>query len=385
MVYQGGHGSIADAQRISQLMQMVNQGASFPEIATRLGYSTPEGARRAARRLLTKTDVIRGASTRQFGVEIECFGVDSSIVADALTAAGVRTRSEEYNHTVRSHWKIVTDSSVSGNGLEVVSPILQGEEGLATVVKVLATLRENGLRVDKSCGLHVHLDMNRETVESIVSFAGAYVELQDSLDMIVAPSRRGRVNDYCRPATLSESREGLESGYGDRFRKFNVMSYRRYGTVEIRHHNGTLSGLKVTSWIRLMLAMADYFCAGNPAPPSLAGTLEVLVKGGYLDYSTRDVLITRARNFGFTDSRIGSPDDRAPVDTPLPPPTGGAREYASSGPADSDPWSLAGTSTPPAERRPSTPDSAGMCTCPDCTRHLVRRTVRYPTAASPVF
>ena len=56
---------------------------------------------------------------------------------------------EGYNHTTRPYWKIVTDASVSHEGLEIVSPVLKGQDGLNQLEKVLKALNQVELRLTK--------------------------------------------------------------------------------------------------------------------------------------------------------------------------------------------------------------------------------------------
>lgn len=102
-------------------------------------------------------------SNRGFGIELEMHGATAQRVARELTAAGVPTVAEGYNHTTRSHWKVVTDSSIRDGagrttpyGLELVSPILQGEDGLRQVRTVCEVVTRLGLKVNESTGFHVH-------------------------------------------------------------------------------------------------------------------------------------------------------------------------------------------------------------------------------------
>ena len=76
---------------------------------------------------------------RKFGIEIEAFGVSTYRVQDALRAAGLNAEVEGYNHITRSHWKITSDASINGrNAFELVSPILQGQNGLRQLKKACA-------------------------------------------------------------------------------------------------------------------------------------------------------------------------------------------------------------------------------------------------------
>ena len=70
---------------------------------------------------------------RNFGIELEIAGITQARALAALQAVGVQACAEGYNHATRSHWKIVPDGSVR-EGFEVVSPVLQGQEGLNTAL-----------------------------------------------------------------------------------------------------------------------------------------------------------------------------------------------------------------------------------------------------------
>ena len=71
---------------------------------------------------------------RKFGIELEIAGISQATALRALSAAGIQAQAEGYNHNTRSHWKLVRDASVRG-GFEVVSPVLEGEAGIAEALK----------------------------------------------------------------------------------------------------------------------------------------------------------------------------------------------------------------------------------------------------------
>lgn len=52
--------------------------------------------------------------TRKFGIEIEAYNCAREKLANELRAAGIDVAVEGYNHTTRNHWKLVTDSSLTG-------------------------------------------------------------------------------------------------------------------------------------------------------------------------------------------------------------------------------------------------------------------------------
>ena len=137
-----------------------------------------------------------------FGVEIEILNtVDRSAIATALQAEGINAAVEGYNHQTRHYWKVITDASC---GLEVVSPILSGEQGLNELKKVCEVLTRLGCKVDKTCGLHVHIGADTLGVDRVKSTIKRWLGNESqNLDSIQPPSRRGTNTAYPLP-TLSE-------------------------------------------------------------------------------------------------------------------------------------------------------------------------------------
>ena len=63
--------------------------------------------------------------------------------------SGIEVASERYNHDLRPHWKLVTDSSLNGNDtFELVSPILEGEDGLEKLERVCWVLDSCNVKIN---------------------------------------------------------------------------------------------------------------------------------------------------------------------------------------------------------------------------------------------
>lgn len=84
-------------------------------------------------------------STRRFGVELEV----------NLGTAG----QQKLSPLLAKEFGLVHDGSVN-NGIEVVSPILQGSKGEEQVVATCKALKKVGAQADESTGFHVHLDLS---------------------------------------------------------------------------------------------------------------------------------------------------------------------------------------------------------------------------------
>jgi hypothetical protein len=211
---------------------------------------------------------------RKFGVEIEVLtdGLSQEKIASAIRDAGVQAFAEGYNHSTKTHWKVITDASA---GFEVVSPVLGGEDGFNQVEKVCKALTLIGAKVDKKCGLHVHVDARDMSRKEIASVTAAYGRWEKMFDAIVPESRRGNANRYCRSVSefMRVARQGKSKVVTDviemferpwdydandmRYHKVNLCAYGRHGTIEFRQHSGTTEADKVLNWVVLMLSLVD--------------------------------------------------------------------------------------------------------------------------------
>lgn len=208
-----------------------------------------------------------------FGIEIECIrpaSLSYADVVDGLRAAGIEA-ARGFGGAARA-WKVVTDGSTGANGAEVVSPILEGPDGLAEVKSVMTALLEMGCTVNRNCGMHVHFGARDLNLKQMKNIAKLWVKFEDSIDLLLAPSRRD--NQYCRSnvnrgiwsdtqttrvnramdrIAAADNVTGIGSAMGrGRYVKLNYQAFWRHGTIEVRAHGGSLDGEKATMWIRLM-------------------------------------------------------------------------------------------------------------------------------------
>lgn len=288
---------VATAARHAEAARLRDLGLTYGQIGAVLygGVDAAGAARNAVLQHRARTNSSAPA-LRKFGVEIEVGGLSTDAAAAAITAAGVTCYAEGYNHVTRAHWKAVPDSTV--RGCEVVSPPLDGADSFDQIRKVMAALRAAGGRVTVSAGLHVHFDTSDLTPAMIAAFTVLYGRNEGLLDGLVARSRRGNGNRWCRTVNLGQSVADVEGvlsrGAADRYRKVNLAALRAHGTVEIRHHGCTLNAKKVTAWVSLLAAMIDY--SKTVAEPETFATIgdlfDALLTHG-LDGDSRSTLMAR--------------------------------------------------------------------------------------------
>lgn len=228
-----------------------------------------------------RADVRRALRPRElrFGVELEFSGATTADVARSVAGARVRCRALDYTHAVTRYWKVIPDGSI-GHGGELVSPPLRmNDRAEEEMARVCRAAREAGAAASRACGLHVHLEVRGYDAAKIGRIFRMWYNNQGLLDEAVSASRRdGR---WCR--RLSEDDvlrvEGVRAESDtaeqmalrmrlarlDRYRNLNGTCYPRYGTLEVRSHQGTLAPDKVMAWARLCRALFTMAAAGDDA------------------------------------------------------------------------------------------------------------------------
>ena len=255
-------------RQVADLVANGNYGF-VQNVYKRMMQGVAQSAAQAAATVLPQLDY---TFNRNFGVEIEAYNCMRGRLARELNAAGIRVEVEGYNHTDHTdHWKLVTDSSLSGNDtFELVSPILHGEQGLEELEKVCWVLDLCNAKVNDSCGLHVHMDAAEFDLQTWKNLVITYKRLENVIDHFMPRSRRN--NTFCRPlTTISETIINQASNIGElraafnhnRYHKVNLEAYARHRTVEFRQHGGSTNFTKMSAWIHFLAKMITFAKQGK--------------------------------------------------------------------------------------------------------------------------
>jgi hypothetical protein len=226
----------------------------------------------------------------RFGVELELLidgGMDDGLTLESIARDLHRlgppfVRYCGYSHETTDYWKIVTDASISENqpsrdlACELVSPVLQGEEGLQSLRNMLDHVRRLGIATNKTCGFHVHVDAEHgsplERLPALRRVSQCFCSVENAFDLLVPPDRRN-TNRYCQSNRLAfgersnrqrwdciqqvNSKTALVQWMNpDRYRKFNLTNLTkpsRPSTVEFRQHAGVQDIQQAEAWVRLVL------------------------------------------------------------------------------------------------------------------------------------
>lgn len=203
-----------------------------------------------------------------FGVEIELGSkLEGSYFVDILREAGLRVSS--YGGWVRTNrrkydaWQIVTDSSIDVPGfpgdVEIVSPILSGEEGLKELKLVLDILnrmkRLKLVKQNKTCGTHVHHGAKGLPMSRFIELAEIS---QPLIDQLVTKTRRisdekidkGNGDYHISPIKKEKYYvNGRIDWNGEKYVNISIRNFKSNGTIEFRQLHGTLNFNKISEWI----------------------------------------------------------------------------------------------------------------------------------------
>jgi hypothetical protein len=199
------------------------------------------------------------ASEMTFGVEFEV----TLPRANAPLAGG-------YHHGIQvpglpEGWNAQSDSSIHADagyvGVEIVSPVLTGADGLRQIQQVCQWLRERGVKVNQSTGFHVHVgcENNAELLARL-----AHLVASNEKALFASTGTKSREQGmYCRPIQNDASYQarfirGEQRGV-DRYHTLNVtnLDHGRKPTVEFRVFAGTANATKAIGYVRLCLALVE--------------------------------------------------------------------------------------------------------------------------------
>jgi hypothetical protein len=125
------------------------------------------------------------------------------------------------------------------------------------------------------------------------NFFNSYVRNQEVMDRLVSVSRRDNRRYTARYSTSQADSyaNAIQQGNdgGSRFYTVNICSFQKYGTLEFRQHQGTLSGKKAVAWVKMLLALAE--------------TAQTSTTEGYVEYSTVAELLS-ANNVDESTTRV---------------------------------------------------------------------------------
>ena len=224
---------------------------------------------------------------RHVGIEIEC---------------GIKVKKEELAEKLlhlAGYVMIKNDGSVSvpdRNAVElnVCAPVSKYKDILSQVTKVLNS-PEIGAKVNKSCGLHVHLDARdyNYNYSQLNNNYARLVAVQSILYSMQPKSRQD--NSYCKRSKTRNIRRG-----STRYQGINAQSLWKYNTIEIRLHAGTTEFHKIANWVDLVYGVM--YSAVEPPKRSMTSVRSFFRTFQEVPTSLMEYVVGRINR--FADSNI---------------------------------------------------------------------------------
>ncbi len=233
------------------------------------------------------------AMTMTFGVEIECLVPEVAVNNGTIVIGSYGTPAAVAQ---APGWKSKTDASLRANpgyrAVEFVSPILSGETGLASLKNMTDLLRQVGARVNRSCGLHVHVGCPAEVplVKNLTINVGRF-----ETALFAASGTRARMQaswcksikgaswesaPYRRLANAADNATAASElrNCSDRYHVLNLTHISRNlgsttKTVEFRVFAGTTNYTKISAYVMLCLGIVQKSAKRNAKPEQFDGPI----------------------------------------------------------------------------------------------------------------
>tara|TARA_R110002012_G_scaffold77863_2_gene198554 strand:- start:6908 stop:7933 length:1026 start_codon:yes stop_codon:yes gene_type:complete len=209
-----------------------------------------------------------------FGIEIECL-----LPYDA-----------DLTKLQRMNVACVRDGSIQSMGghtaVEFVTGVLTGDRGVKQLKAILKELNKQGAKVNRSCGIHVHIggaSFNRQFSANAIRLG---YQLQDELYSMMPPSRQN--NSYCKKISdnigwnTREQKNETIANYvfgavelnnrynkkcdlgrypSNRYSWLNLVrcnTASRGETIEFRLHSGTTDFKKIFNWLLICMSITNF-------------------------------------------------------------------------------------------------------------------------------
>jgi hypothetical protein len=207
---------------------------------------------------------------------------------------------EQCTYDKYKDWRVMRDGSVSDrfmyqsassqNGGEIVAPILVGERGMITLVKVLNVCQKVGITNNNTTGLHVHFGVKGYTganrfehaydLKTIRNFFCNFIGFEKIIDAYMRRSRRRNQNyTYCASPVTDIFPEKKAS---DNFREVNYDDVTLAEIQQLSAKLNAMSDSEFTRWATSTIGRGKINCRSN----GLAFSIELRNHGGTSEKDT---------------------------------------------------------------------------------------------------
>lgn len=215
---------------------------------------------------LNQHSPMKGSQIKWYGVEIECLFPCDSETCSSCDGDGCSNCDDNgyIKNTVRvenelryqiqevlqlKRISIKSDGSIDEEGHEWTgvefNVLCSNDDDFHNLKELCAYLKRAGAKVNKSCGMHVHLDQRNVPVDVVRLRHRNLDRATHALSQIMPESRKN--NRYC----------SLNNRKNERYSAINYTALKKYQTLEVRLHSSTIEYTKIKNWIELLDLVQD--------------------------------------------------------------------------------------------------------------------------------
>ena len=221
-------------------------------------------------RQLERTEfIVPSTSEKHIGIELEfCYPSDNEAKMMEALSPYADYLSATYDGSVRTDFRLencegctrvgqvdcghecdldnTEDDTDNQMELKVIFPVSQPQilQGVCDVLK------SYGAYVNKSCGLHVHIDMRDKTTGEVEEIGQKLVKVQNTFKEILPLDRHD--NRFAKFVASSIN----DQNHNDRYKAINIgLAYRKCRTIEVRCYQGTIDYNEIWSWTYFLISI----------------------------------------------------------------------------------------------------------------------------------
>jgi hypothetical protein len=238
------------------------------------------------------------------GVEIECvIPKDNELIATTRRNSDscINLLTDYITDLGLKYVTVKSDGSIdaSSDYFPVELTVFYRRSNPAPLKDLCNFLGEIGAKVNKSCGLHVHLDcrdvLGLQTETQLNKRITRFKNAVGVMARLVPASRRS--NTYCQV--------GVSARNGTRYFAVNTTALSKYQTIEIRLHSGSVNFEKISNWAELCFSISRSEDLTNDGVTSVE---ELLANSGASD-AVIQYYLGRAKLFEGSSPDVEHEDD----------------------------------------------------------------------------
>ena len=205
----------------------------------------------------------RETNEKYVGVELEFLcPIDKDMLGGKLYDAGLgRHITLTDDHSIKcSHNTYPSDCNEHKGNLfaHELCIISKENEYKEIFVKVCKVLNDEQAIVNKSCGMHVHIDCRNRDAEKV------FQNLMSSQGVLLQMNPKSRIEKFAKKNVERDFEYAMRNGGNrdgsrgeGRYYAINALAYAKHKTIEVRAHAGTVDFTKITNWVAILISVAN--------------------------------------------------------------------------------------------------------------------------------